>query len=161
MRVGDVVITVDIDPGRFAIHGADIHSNVFIQMSQAMLGDPVDVLLPDGSTKSCVVALTPKMNIGCCQQSFPGLGLENKAGQRGQFVVHFHVEAPLTYDRQLMRASLAPRSQESDWALLDVLLERLIPPDRVRLVNNVLKRKRQSGQDQDRVGGKKPKYLLP
>jgi len=88
---GDLVITVRIAPdARFERRGANLHTELPLSLSEALLGSEVPVTTPTGKVK---LRIRPNTQNGQ-QIHVPGRGLPRKSGDKGDLVVTARVVLP-------------------------------------------------------------------
>ena len=109
---GDLVITVRIaaDP-RFERHGADLHAELPITLTEALLGGEVPVRTPTGQVK---LRIRPNTQNGQ-QIHIAGRGMPRRGGDKGDLVVTTRVVLPkLTDEARVEFAAFAETHPQPD-----------------------------------------------
>ena len=98
---GDLILTIRVKKHpTFRRDGANIHSEVPINLAQAVLGATIDVPTIDGNAK---LRVPPGVSSGA-KLRLRGQGAKGKSGQKGDHYVTLKVETPKDLDAEQMKA---------------------------------------------------------
>jgi DnaJ-class molecular chaperone len=126
MPAGDLLLHLEVrDDPYFQRHNYDVHVELPISISQAILGDTVDVLTLDGMVEMKVPAGTQPDT----QLAMKGKGIKAvNSTRRGSQIVHLKIEVPKKINdkqRELMEAFKAEEKIEKSKSFVDSAWDRL------------------------------------